>query len=133
MASMELRQNEKLLQLYESQNKEYKGRLDSMEKQLFILQNSLSDGLSSSNQNLELFISRQEQIPSSLIQLLELNKDDQLTEETTKLIEAQVSALYQENRKGFLGLSELVKNGVYGVVGNSLYNYLIVLINTFPK
>ena len=108
MASMELRQNEKLLQLYESQNKEYKGRLDSMEKQLFILQNSLSDGLSSSNQNLELLISRQEQIPSSLIRLLELNKNSQLTEETTELIEAQVRALYQENRSGFLGLSELV-------------------------
>lgn len=133
MASMELRQNEKLLQLYESQNNEYKGRIDSMEVQLFSLQNALSNGLTSSNKNLELFIDRQEQIPSGLIQLLELNKNKQLTKETTELIESQVRNLYQENHKGFLGLTDLVRNGVYGVVGNSLYNYLIVLINTFPK
>tara|TARA_Y100000296_G_scaffold85988_1_gene124252 strand:- start:1051 stop:2745 length:1695 start_codon:yes stop_codon:yes gene_type:complete len=133
MTSFELRQSEKILFLYKNQNEEYKERLNSLEKQMFELQSVLSKGLASSNQNLELLISKHEQIPSNLLSLLESNKDSELSKDTEQLIELHVRKLYGEKRSGFISLEDLVRNGVYGVAGNSLYNFLSSLINSFPK
>jgi cell division GTPase FtsZ len=133
MTSMELRQNEKLLLIYQDQNSEYKGRLDSLEQQVHTLQKALSSGLTSSNKNLKSLISKHEQIPSSLLKLLEAHKKSELSQDTIENIELKIRKLYAEDRVGFFSLTNLIKNGLYGVAGNSMYNFLINLVQTLPK
>jgi cell division GTPase FtsZ len=133
MTSMELRQNEKLLLIYQDQNSEYKGRLDSLEQQVHNLQKALSSGLTSSNRNLKSIISKHEQIPSNLLKLLEAHNKSELSQDTIENIELKIRKLYAEDRAGFFSLSDLIKNGVYGVAGNGMYNFLINLVQTLPK
>lgn len=132
-AALEIRHNERLLLMYQEQNSDYKLRLDRVEEQLFSLQKSLSDGLSSTNKSMASLISKQEQLPNGLIETINEFKNREIPDEVSELIKSKVEELYQNDRKGFLSFSDLVKNGVYGVVGNSMYSFLIQLINTVPK
>lgn len=132
-AALEIRQNERLLLMYQEQNSDYKLRLDRVEEQLYRLQKSLSDGLSSTNKSMASLIAKQEQLPNGLIETINEFKHRELPDEVSDLIERKVKELYQNDRSGFLSFSALVKNGVYGVVGNSMYSFLIQLINTVPK
>jgi len=133
LAQVELRQANKILEFSENQNSEYKERLKTLELQVFNLQDKIAQGLASSNNNLELVLSKQEQIPSNLIALLDSYKGTELSKDTKELIESHINELYLKDRPAFINLTDLVKNGIYGVTGNGLYHFLSTLVNTFPK
>lgn len=134
MTSLELKQNEKLLGIYKNQNDEYKERLNTLEVQVSTLHNALAKGLSNSNENLQKLISSHEKIPDSLLNLLKSKEAEiVLNEEVKNHIKSEVIKLHSNDKQAFLSFNDLVKNGVYGVTSNSLYNFLITIIQSLPK
>lgn len=132
MAAMELKHNQKLLQLYQNESSDYKSRLISLEAQISDMQHVICTSLTRSQNNLELQLSNYGDIPNSLLQLLEKNINKDLSNTVRQEIEHEVRK-YVTKPKQVLSLKRLAENALYGVAGNSLYSLIMSILATLPR
>jgi len=132
MAAMELKHNEKIICLYQSENNNYKGRITSLEEQMGVLQKTICDSLSYSQREVSLSFSAYRSLPDSLLHLLETNKEKELTELAKRQIKEQVDLHITDSDKA-IKLRELADNVICGVAGNSLYSFIVSILATLPK
>ncbi|MBO2585499.1 cell division protein FtsZ [Shewanella algae] len=132
MAVMELKHNERLLTLYQSENNSYKNRVISLEEQMYELQRVIGSSLTQSQEHLSLQLSNQDELPRNLIHLLEINLKENIPDEARQRIEDDVRKYVTDNSKA-MSLKTLAENAFYGVAGNSLYSLVISILSTLPK
>lgn len=132
MAAMELKHNEKIICLYQSENDNYKGRINSLEDKMGVLQKTICESLSYSQRELSSSFSAYRALPDSLLNLLENSKERELTELTKKQIKEEVYLHITDSNKA-ITLRELADNAIYGVAGNSLYSFILSILATLPK
>ncbi|BFL83774.1 hypothetical protein LFREDSHE_22240 [Shewanella baltica] len=132
MAAMELKHSEKLLTLYQSENKNYKGRIISLEEQMSELQRVICRSLTQSQEHLSLQLSNHYDLPQSLIHLLESNLNENISGMARQRIEDEVRKHVTDKNKA-MSLQQLAENALYGVAGNSLYALVISILSTLPK
>lgn len=132
MAAMELRHNEKILFLYKSENDSNKIRITALEDQLKDLQKTINKSLSAAQSHISKQINSQKGIPSEIVKLINGNQDKELTENLKKIIEVEINK-HKNDKSVLLSIKKLVENSVYGVTGNSLYTFILHVINNLPK
>ncbi|SON52938.1 cell division protein FtsZ [Vibrio tapetis] len=132
MAAMELRQNERLLLLYQCENDNYKSRVGTLEEQMIELQRSICNSLTKSQNHLSSQLSTYEDLPQSLLTLLEVNATENISVIASEKIEEEVRCHITDSHKA-LSLKEFANNTLYGVAGNSLYSLIISVLATLPK
>ena len=132
MAAIELRQNERLLFLYQSENDNYKSRVGTLEEQMIELQRAICNSLTQSQKHLSSQLSTYEHLPQSLLILLENNAKENISVIASKQIEEEIRCHITDSHKA-LSLKEFAKNALYGVSGNSLYSLIISVLATLPK
>jgi len=132
MAAMELKHSENFLRLYKSENEDYKSRVISLENQMHDLQRTICQGLTNSQASLSLQLSNSNNLPLSLIKLLERNLIENIPDSSRQQIEEEIRRSITDTDKS-LSLKQLANNAIYGVAGNSLYSLIISILNTLPK
>ncbi|MDG5899360.1 hypothetical protein E2650_05470 [Shewanella xiamenensis] len=132
MAAMELKHNERLLTLYQSESNNYKNRIISLEEQMYELQRVICRSLTQSQEHLSLQLSNHYDLPQSLIQLLESNLKENISDVARQRIEDEVRKFVTDKNKE-MSLRELAVNALYGVAGNSLYSLVISILSNLPK
>lgn len=132
MAAMELKHSEKFLMLYKRESEDYKSRVISLENQMHDLQRAICQGLTNSQANLSLQLSNANNLPLSLIKLLESNLIENIPDSSRQQIEEEIRRSITDTDKS-LSLKQLANNAIYGVAGNSLYSLIISILNTLPK
>lgn len=132
MAAMELKHSERLLTLYQSENENYKNRIGSLENQMSELQRAICNSLTQSQKHLSLQLANQNNLPESLIHLLENNLNETISVVASQQIEDEVRKHITDKNKA-LSLYKLAENALYGVAGNSLYSLVISILSTLPK
>ncbi|MGI1946181.1 cell division protein FtsZ [Shewanella glacialipiscicola] len=132
MAAMELKHSEKLLTLYQDDNKNYKSRILSLEEKMSELQRVICRSLTQSQEHLSLQLSSHYDLPQSLINLLESNLNENISGVACQRIEDEVRKHVTDKSKA-MSLQQLAENALYGVAGNSLYALIISILSTLPK
>lgn len=132
MAAMELKHSEKLLTLYQDDNKNYKSRILSLEEKMLELQRVICRSLTQSQEHLSLQLSNHYDLPQSLINLLESNLNENISGVACQRIEDEVRKHVTDKSKA-MSLQQLAENALYGVAGNSLYALIISILSTLPK
>lgn len=132
MAAMELKHSEKLLTLYQDDNKNYKSRILSLEEKMSELQRVICHSLTQSQEHLSLQLSSHYDLPQSLINLLESNLNENISGVARQRIEDEVRKHVTDKSKA-MSLQQLAENALYGVAGNSLYALIISILSTLPK
>ncbi|GAA0290441.1 hypothetical protein GCM10009128_06020 [Psychrosphaera haliotis] len=128
MAALELKQNDKLLAVYKSDNQELKERVLSLEESIKELQNSICSSLRTTQQQMTHY---NKEIPASIIKLLEKSIDSGMNESSKQLLEDSIMD-YRDNHSVINSLRELAKNTMYGVSGNTTFNYIMSILNKLP-
>ncbi|BER96783.1 hypothetical protein [Vibrio cholerae] len=80
MAAMELKQNERMILLYQDENQSYKSRVTVLENQMVELQRTICNSLTYSQKQLSSQLSAYKNLPKSLLYLLENNAEKELSE-----------------------------------------------------
>jgi cell division GTPase FtsZ len=132
MVAMELKHSEKLLTLYQSENENYKYRVISLEDQMSELQRVICRSLTQSQEHLSLQLSNNNDLPQSLIHLLESNLNENISGVARQRIEDEVRKHVTDKNKA-MSLHKLAENALYGVAGNSLYALIISILSTLPR
>jgi cell division GTPase FtsZ len=132
MAAMELRHNEKIMLLYQNENKDKSKVIEANEKKILSLQDAIFNQLSVSQHQISTQIQSMSNLPDRLAKLIEANRNTELTENSKEIIRDEIEKEYA-NGDSLVSLRELVANSVYGVGGNSLFLFISQVINSLPK
>ncbi len=132
MAALELRNSEKLLLIYQAENDGFKSRVATLEEQLINLQNTISSSLTFTQRELSRELKKYNDLPGDLINLIQQGLDEGLDENTKYLIESEVK-LYKNDGDTLSTLRKLAENTVYGVSGNSVFSFIVGVLNSIPK
>jgi cell division GTPase FtsZ len=133
MASMELRHNQKIISLYESEQTNYKRRIESLESQLINLQNSLGDSLIKTQNNLNISLTSKSNLVSSVMELIKDYSVNGFTKSDELTLKSKIEEVHHHDKSAISELESLIKNTLYGVSGNSVFMFVQSLIQSLPK
>jgi len=133
IASLELRQNQKIISLYESEMNNSKTRIDSLELQVQTLNNALCKGLVLSQQNLEINLNQSANVLTSIMTLVDEAIKDGLTKDNKTLLKDKIEFAHKQDSSISSEIDSLIKNTFYGVAGNTVFNYLQSILLALPK
>jgi len=133
IASMELRHNQNIIALYETELGGNKNRIENLELQVTKLQDSLGDSLINTQNNLSSTLNRGDRLVSSVIELVQEYSNNGFTKDDELLLKAKVEEAHQYDKTITSELESLLKNTIYGVSGNSVFMFIQSLIQTLPK
>tara|TARA_R110001599_G_C12259430_1_gene660359 strand:+ start:2045 stop:3721 length:1677 start_codon:yes stop_codon:yes gene_type:complete len=133
IAALELRQNQKIITLYETDVMNSKARIDSLESQVQMLNDTLCKGLIQSQQNLNISLSQNTDVINSIMTLIDEVIKDGLTEKNEKLLKDEIETAHSQGVAISTEIDALIKNTFYGVTGNAVFSYLQSIIFALPK
>jgi hypothetical protein len=128
MAALELRNSEKILLMYQAENDNFRSRVENLETQLSELQKTICSSLSFAQRELSRELKKCKNLPGDLLDLIQDGIDNGLDDKTKELIESEVMRY-----KTLITLRKLVENTVYGVSGNSVFSFIVSVLNSLPK
>jgi len=132
MAALELRNSEKILLMYQTDNSSFKERISSLEGQLDHLQKTICAGLTRSQRDISSQLRRKDVIPKELIDLIQNASKIELTDRRKEEIQNTIQP-YKQEKAVIDGLREFLESTVHGVTGNAAYSFILSLLNTLPK
>ncbi|KDE39792.1 Cell division protein FtsZ [Nitrincola lacisaponensis] len=132
MAALELRNSEKILLMYQAENDGFRSRVESLESQLSDLQSTICSSLSFAQRELSRELEKYQGLPENLINLIQSGIDNGLDDKTKYLIETEVQR-YRDDKNTLITLRKLVENTVYGISGNTVFSFIVGILNSLPK
>jgi hypothetical protein len=132
MAALELRNSEKILLMYQAENDNFRSRVENLETQLSELQKTICSSLSFAQRELSRELKKCKNLPGDLLDLIQDGIDNGLDDKTKELIESEVMR-YKSDKDTLITLRKLVENTVYGVSGNSVFSFIVSVLNSLPK
>jgi cell division GTPase FtsZ len=133
IAGLELRQNQKIITLYESEVSNSKTRIDNLESQVKMLNDTLCKGLILSQNNLGVNLNQSAEVITSIKALVDEVVKNGLTKEREVLLKDNIELAHKQGFSISAEIDALIKNTIYGVAGNSVFNYLQSLLVALPK
>jgi len=132
MAALELRNSEKILLMYQAENDNFRSRVENLETQLSDLQKTICSSLSFAQRELSRELKKYKNLPGDLLGLIQDGIDNGLDDKTKELIETEVMR-YKSDKDTLITLRKLVENTVYGVSGNTVFSFIVGVLNSLPK
>jgi len=136
MSAMEIRHSQKIINLYENDKYATETRVSNLEQQVTTLHKLLGESLKGSNRiatsSLALSRSNTSLMEAHLQNIKELLSKAPSEANSEELIK-NINRVADEDSSYLGAVRELFVNSVYGITGNSAYNFLISAINAIPK
>lgn len=133
MASLELRQNQRIISLYESENGSYKTRVENLESQVEMLNHVLCEGLIISQKTLQSNLNQSSEVITSIMMLVDEMAKNGLTEKNKSILKDKIELAHKQDFTITSEIDSLIKNTIYGVTGNAVFNYLQSILLMLPK
>ena len=96
------------------------------------LQKTICSSLSFAQRELSRELKKCKNLPGDLLDLIQDGIDNGLDDKTKELIESEVMR-YKSDKDTLITLRKLVENTVYGVSGNSVFSFIVSVLNSLPK
>ena len=118
--------------MYQAENDNFRSRVENLETQLSELQKTICSSLSFAQRELSRELKKCKNLPGDLLDLIQDGIDNGLDDKTKELIESEVMR-YKSDKDTLITLRKLVENTVYGVSGNSVFSFIVSVLNSLPK
>lgn len=136
MSAMEIRHNQKIINMYERDKNKTENRITSLEEQVISLHKLLGKSLKGSNKiaisSLALSHANTSLMESHLQHIKELLNSPP-SEASSQEIISTLNKIKDEDSSYLAAVKDLFINSAYGITGNSAYDFLLTLINSVPK
>mgnify|MGYP000194499656 CR=1 FL=1 len=130
IAALELRHSQKFLKIYELEIDQNKKRIGSLEDQLLELQSVIFNSLENTQSELFRTLNNNSKLSKKLIGIIKRSCEDGFDDSAKETLEQE---LLKASDDSLISLRKLAESSVSGVVGNSVFTFIIHFLNSFPK
>lgn len=134
LAAMEIRHNQNIINLYKHEKELANTRIDKLEIEIKNLHDIIGQSLKDSNKiTLSTINLNKLSIQSSLKTIEEILNKNLLSKEDQEALIKFINAINNTDQSALSKIHQLFINTIYGITGNTAYDFLIKLISTMPK